>query len=248
AARLLYDFFWGEFCDWYIELVKPRLYGQDRQARQVARGVLLEVLGKSLQLLHPFMPFITEEIWQHLPGRRQSIMVTTWPQDVAARDDREAEKAMELVMVVIRAIRNLRSEMHVPPGRLAEVILVTEEEADRRILREASNYLESLAAASPVQVEASLARPPARAATAITAGVQVFLPLAGLIDLEKERARLEKELQNSRADLDRVEKKLARADFRAKAPAAIVAKEEARAAELKDKIAALNERLGFLKS
>ncbi|WP_406677890.1 valine--tRNA ligase [Moorella sp. ACPs] len=247
VARLLYDFFWGEFCDWYIELIKPRLYGKDQKARQVAQGVLVEVLGKSLQLLHPFMPFITEEIWQHLPGKRESIMISSWPRALPERDDDDAEKAMELVMAVIRAIRNLRSEMNVPPGRPAEVILVAEAEEDRQILQQASLYLEVLAAASPVQVKAALSQPPTRAATAVTGGVQVFLPLAGLIDLEKEQARLEKELKNTRAELEKVEKKLARVDFRTKAPAVIVAKEEARAAELKSKITALSQRLSFLK-
>ncbi|QGP92425.1 Valine--tRNA ligase [Neomoorella glycerini] len=246
VARLLYDFFWGEFCDWYIELIKPRLYGKEQKARQVAQEVLVEVLGQSLQLLHPYMPFITEEIWQHLPGKRESIMISSWPRALPERDDREAERAMELLMAVIRAIRNLRSEMNVPPGRPAGVILVAASGEDRQTLQEASGYLEVLAAASPVQVKAALPQPPARAATAVTGGVQVFLPLAGLIDLEKEQARLERELQNTRAELEKVEKKLARIDFRTKAPAAIVAKEEARAAELKSKVAALSQRLSFL--
>ncbi|WP_258360959.1 valine--tRNA ligase [Moorella sulfitireducens (nom. illeg.)] len=247
VARRLYDFFWGEFCDWYIELIKPRLYGKDQKARQVAQGVVVEVLGKSLQLLHPFMPFITEEIWQHLPGKRESIMISPWPRVLPGRDDREAEEAMELIMAVIRAVRNLRSEMNVPPGRTAEVILVAGADKDRQILQRASLYLEVLAAASPVQVKAALSQPPTRAATAVTGGIQVFLPLAGLIDLEKEQARLEKELKNTRDELEKVEKKLAREDFRTKAPAAIVAKEEDKAVELKNKIAALSQRLAFLK-
>ncbi|MEW8959027.1 MAG: valine--tRNA ligase [Moorella sp. (in: firmicutes)] len=247
VARLLYDFFWGEFCDWYIELIKPRLYGKDQKARHVAQVVLVEVLSKSLQLLHPFMPFITEEIWQHLPGEKESIMISNWPVALPERHDPEAEKAMELIMAVIKAVRNLRSEMNVPPGRKAEVILVAPAEEDRQILRQGSLYLEVLAAAGPVQVEGALERPPARAATAITGTVQVFLPLSGLIDLEKDQARLEKELKNTRAELEKVEKKLAREDFRTKAPAAVVAKEEARAAELKNKVAVLNQRLGFLK-
>ncbi len=247
AARLLYDFFWGEFCDWYIELLKPRLYGQDEQARQAAQAVLVEVLGQSLQLLHPFMPFITEEIWQHLPGQRGSIMVSPWPLARPERDDRPAEAAMELIMAVTRAVRNLRREMNVPPGREAEVILVTAAAEDRETLAAASGYLAVLAAASPVQVLPSLSRPPARAAAAVSGGVQILMPLAGLIDLEKEGARLEKELQRTRVELARLEQKLARAGFRAKAPAAIVAKEEAKMAELKAEGEALSQRLGFLK-
>nr|WP_277997092.1 valine--tRNA ligase [Moorella sp. Hama-1] len=247
VARLLYEFFWGELCDWYIELIKPRLYGQDRRERQVAQGVLVTVLGCSLQLLHPFMPFITEEIWQHLPGERESIMISSWPRPVPGYDDAGAREKMELIMAVIRAVRTLRSEMNVPPGRKAEVILVAADPAAREILRQGTGYLANLAAAGQVQVVAALAQPPSRAATAITAGVQVFLPLAGLIDLEKEQARLEKELQHVRADLEKVETKLARADFRIKAPAAIVAKEEAKAAELKATLAALSQRLSYLR-
>ncbi|AKX93286.1 valine--tRNA ligase [Moorella thermoacetica] len=248
VARMLYEFFWGEFCDWYIELIKPRLYGENRRERQVAQEVLVTVLGKSLQLLHPFMPFITEEIWQHLPGERGSIMLSSWPRPVPQDEDEQAETAMGLVMAVIRAVRTLRSEMNVPPGRRAEVILVSGSPEDREILQRESVYLENLAAADRVQVVAALDRPPSRAATAVTSGVQIFLPLAGLIDLEKEQARLEKELQKARAELEKVEKKLARPDFRAKAPAAIVAKEEARAAELKSTITALTKRLSYLGS
>ena len=248
VARLLYEFFWGELCDWYIELIKPRLYGQDRRDRQVAQGVLVTVLGRSLQLLHPFMPFITEEIWQHLPGERESIMITSWPRPVPEYDDARAREKMELIMAVIRAVRTLRSEMNVPPGRKAEVILVAADPAAREILRQGTDYLTNLAAAGQVQVVAALEQPPSRAATAISAGVQVYLPLAGLIDLEKEQARLEKELQHLRADLAKAEQKLARVDFRTKAPAAIVAKEEARAAELRASVAALSQRLGYLKS
>lgn len=246
VARLLYEFFWGEFCDWYIELIKPRLYGDDQGARKVAQNVLVEVLGKSLQLLHPFMPFITEEIWQHLPGNRDSIMISSWPRFLPERDDREAEATMELVMAVIRAIRNLRSEMNVPPGRQAEVILVTSDHKTRHALQDTSAYLEALAVAKPIYFKATLDQAPARAATAVTGGVQVFLPLVGLIDLEKEQARLEKELQNIRKELERVKKKLSNRDFRTKAPADIVAKEEAKAAEMRSTIATLSQRLSYL--
>jgi valyl-tRNA synthetase len=246
VARLLYEFFWGEFCDWYIELVKPRLYGKDEAARALAQNVLVEVLGKSMQLLHPFMPFISEEIWQHLPGKRDSIMISPWPQPEAAWDDKEAEESMELVMAVIRAIRNLRSEMNVPPGRLAEVMLVTSDARSRQVLQQAASYVEVLATVQPLRFTTELQQAPAQAATAVTTGVQVFMPLAGLIDLEKEQARLEKELQSTRIELQKVEKKLANRDFRAKAPAAIVAKEEAKVAEMQATIATLSQRLSYL--
>ncbi|MDK2820999.1 MAG: valyl-tRNA synthetase [Clostridia bacterium] len=247
TARLLYDFFWGEFCDWYIELIKPRLYGQNKKDKQLAQNVLVEVLGKSLQLLHPIMPFITEEIWQNLPGQRKSIMISSWPQVTPEWDDKQAEEEMKLIMSVIRSIRNLRSEMNVPLGRKAEAILVVESKETQQILQKANDYFKVLASTEPLKVKSSLEEPPSKAAAAVTSGVQIFLPLAGLIDLEKEQARLEKELKNTITNLEKVEKKLANSAFREKAPEAVVAKEEAKAEELKAKVKALNQRLSYIK-
>ncbi|MBE3580043.1 MAG: valine--tRNA ligase [Thermoanaerobacteraceae bacterium] len=247
AARLIYDFFWGEFCDWYIELAKGRLYGEDPAAKATAQKVLVEVLETSLQLLHPFMPFITEEIWHHLPGERSSIMVSSWPQAPPESRDAAAEEAMTLIIEVIRAIRNLRSEMRVAPGRKARVLLVAQSAATRQVLEEAREYLESLARAEPVEVVASLEEPPVKAAAAVTAGVEIYLPLEGLVDFQKEIARLEKELAAVQKELEQVRRKLAKPDFVAKAPEEVVAKERAKEKELVDKGEALQSRLRSLR-
>ncbi|GFN22610.1 valine--tRNA ligase [Thermanaeromonas sp. C210] len=247
AARLIYDFFWGEFCDWYIELAKGRLYGEDPAAKATAQKVLVEVLETSLQLLHPFMPFITEEIWHHLPGERSSIMVSSWPQAPPESRDAAAEEAMTLIIEVIRAIRNLRSEMRVAPGRKARVLLVAQSAATRRVLEEAREYLESLARVEPVEVVASLEEPPVKAAAAVTAGVEIYLPLEGLVDFQKEIARLEKELAAVQKELEQVRRKLAKPDFVAKAPEEVVAKERAKEKELVDKGEALQSRLRSLR-
>lgn len=248
AARNLYEFFWGEFCDWYIELTKVRLYGEDKQARATAQRVLLEVLETFLKLLHPFMPFITEEIWHYLPGERASIMISPWPKAKAQARDRKAEEDMGLITEVIRAIRNLRSEIRVAPGRKARVILVAEEEKIRQVLEEARLYFSALAQAEPVDILASLEeKRTLKSVSSVCGGVEVYLPLEGLIDYEKEIARLEKELAATRKELERVQGKLVNPDFMAKAPAEVVEKEQNRAEELRSKEEALRQRLALLK-
>ncbi|MDN5347263.1 MAG: valyl-tRNA synthetase [Clostridia bacterium] len=247
AAELLYDFFWGEFCDWYIELAKPRLYRGNPKEKFTAQQVLLTVLDKSLTLLHPFMPFITEEIWQKLPGSGESIMVSNWPAPDLEAIEPAVEAEMERVMEIVRSIRNLRSEMNVPPGRKAGVILVAGEDHIRQSLVGVASYLETLAQAAPVQVLAELEQPPAKAATAVAAGVKIYLPLEGLIDVGLEISRLVKEVQAVKSELQKVKRKLQNPDFRLKAPAEIVAKEEAKARELEAKEIALTERIEFLR-
>jgi len=158
AAQSIYEFLWGEFCDWYVELVKPRLYGSG-EARKVAQRVLVEVLGQTLLLLHPFMPFITEEIWQHLPGKRGSIMFGPWPQPEDKWRDEALERLFDTFMEVTRAIRNLRSEMNVSPGKSAPVILVAEGGAVRETLAQLAPHLERLAWASQVEIREELPAP-----------------------------------------------------------------------------------------
>lgn len=247
AARSLYEFFWGEFCDWYIELSKVRLYGEDERAKATAQRVLLEVLETSLKLLHPFMPFITEEIWHYLPGDRASIMISPWPKAKALERDYKAEEDMSLVTEVIRAIRNLRSEVRVTPGRKARVILVAREEKIRQLLEESRLYFSALAQAEPVDILDRVDKRGLKAVSSVCGGVEVYLPLEGLVDYKKEIARLEKELAATQKELERVQEKLANPDFLAKAPAEVVEKERNRAEELKTKEEALRQRLSALK-
>ena len=227
AARVLYEFIWNEFCDWYIELVKPRLYGKDtEESRYAAQKTLVEVLRGSMELLHPFMPFITEEIWQHLPHEGETIMLAKWPEQEESLISAEIDKQMELTIEVIRAIRNLRSEMNVPLGKKAEVIICANNHEYTVYLKDGANYILSLASAESLCVEETLAAKPTQAATAVVHGIEIYLPLKGLIDLDKEIARLEKELTKMEGEIKRIEGKLANEGFVAKAPAEVIEKEK----------------------
>ena len=227
AARVLYEFIWNEFCDWYIELVKPRLYGKDtEESRYAAQKTLVEVLRGSMELLHPFMPFITEEIWQHLPHEGETIMLAKWPEQEESLISAEIDKQMELTIEVIRAIRNLRSEMNVPLGKKAEVIICANNPEYTVYLKDGANYILSLASAESLSVEETLAAKPTQAATAVVHGIEIYLPLKGLIDLDKEIARLEKELTKMEGEIKRIEGKLANEGFVAKAPAEVIEKEK----------------------
>lgn len=246
AARVLYEFIWSEFCDWYIELAKPRLYGKTTpEDRETAQQVLSSVLRGSLELLHPFMPFITEEIWQNLPGRGVTIMRASWPAERKDLRDIPAEYEMGVLMDVIKAVRHIRSEMNVPPGRRAEVMLVAEDSEARQVLEKGLGYIGGLASAE-VKVYPELREAPDQAAHAVTRGVKVFVPLKGLIDIGKEVARLEKELAAVEKDLSRVRGKLDNPGFLAKAPVEVLEKERGKENELAGKQESIKERLALL--
>ncbi|AVX21486.1 valyl-tRNA synthetase [Carboxydocella sporoproducens DSM 16521] len=247
AARVLYDFIWSEFCDWYIELIKPRLYGKETPgSRATAQWTLWYVLSRTMELLHPFMPFITEEIWQALPHQGETIMLAPWPQVKPEYNDSEAEAAMELLMEAIRAVRNIRAEMNVPPSRQIAAILAANREENLAVLQAGASYLKQLAGIGELELVLTLPEKPAQAAAAVAKGVEIYLPLAGLIDIEKEKERLARELAKVEEDLARVEAKLNNESFVARAPAAVVEKEKARAAEYREKAEALRERLAAL--
>lgn len=247
AARLVYEFLWSEYCDWYIEMAKPRLYAKDEtQSRAVAQHVLWQVLEGTLRLLHPFMPFITEEIWQHLPHEGLSIMQAPWPQAPASAGDAEAEGQMGLVMEAVKAIRNMRAEMNVPPGRRSEAVLLAGSETVRELLAQNEGYFRQLAAVEPLTLPVVGAPKPENAMAAVVHGVEVYLPLKGLIDVEKETARLRKESEALEKELGRISGKLGNESFIAKAPAAVVEKERAKAQECDEKLAAIRERMAYL--
>ncbi|HWQ89689.1 MAG TPA: valine--tRNA ligase [Desulfitobacteriaceae bacterium] len=225
AGRLLYEFIWNEFCDWYIELCKPRLYDKESSAaRQTAQAVILEVLDGTLRLLHPFMPFLTEEIWQNLPLQGESIMIQNWPQ-AQNRRDLTAEKTMNLHMNIIKAIRNIRAEMNVAPGKKAEIILFAAEDEISRLLSAGAAAIKHLAGGSSVNVLGEMPSKPEKAAGAVLDGVEIYLPLKGLLDLDKEIARVEKEMAQIQKDQKLLETKLNNPGFISKAPAEVVAKE-----------------------
>lgn len=245
AARALYEFVWDEFCDWYVELAKPRLYRGTPGEAAAARAVLHEVLGGLLRLLHPFIPFVTEEIWSHLNKGGAPLIHQPWPEDTPGLKDPEAEEEMGLIIEIIRAVRHIRAEMSVPPGRRAALVLVAPEERVRRIIEKGKGYIEELAAGS-VTLAAELTAKPAQAAHAVAAGVEIFVPLGGLVDMEKERVRLAKEIDAVEKELARVEGKLGNPGFLSKAPADVVAKERDKQVELSAKREALQNRRRML--
>lgn len=248
AGRMIYDFIWGEVCDWYIELAKPRLYNKENaEERATAQHVLATVLTSAMQLLHPYMPFITEEIYQCLPHEAESIMISKWPEADEALMDDEAERLMGAIMESIKAIRNMRAEVNVPPGKKVPTTMLAAADLKDGIEANA-DYIHLMGAISELTVLADNAAKPENAMAAVVAGIEVYLPLAGLIDVEKENARLNKELAAIDKELSRVEGKLGNAGFLAKAPEAVIEKEKAKAEELNGKKAAINERLEYLKT
>ena len=244
AAQKVYDFIWDSYCDWYIELTKTRLQGEDEDSKLRAQQVLCYVLTETLKLLHPFMPFITEEIWQALPHSGDYLMLQQWPQHRAELDFPEEEKAMELIMDAIRGVRARRAEMNVPPSKKAQLTVST---LERAVFEQGIPFLKRLAYASDVTVEgvADAGSDDAMTAqgmvTVTTHAARLFMPLAELVDLEKEKARMEKELKKNRAELDKLEAKLGNPGFVNKAPAHVVEAEQDRAEKLRALLAKLEE-------
>ena len=246
AARAIYEFIWGEFCDWYIELVKPRLYAEEGDSRRTAQYVLGYVLERTLRLLHPFMPFITEEIWQHIPHEGKSIMTAPWPTGEETWLDKENEASMAAIMEVIKAIRNMRAEVNAAPGKKSEAILHFSNAAQQAVFTANDGYLHALAEADPVTILSLTAERPENAMTAAAGGVEIYLPLKGLIDMEKETARLSKELDGLTKEIARTEGKLANEKFVTKAPVAVVAKEREKLQDYEEKKRVVEERLRYL--
>ncbi|AFQ46033.1 valine--tRNA ligase [Desulfosporosinus meridiei] len=247
AGRLLYEFIWNEFCDWYIELTKPRLYNkEDVLARHTAQSVLLEVLEGTLRLLHPFMPFLTEEIWQNFPVAGKSIMTQSWP-GIPAYQDTVAEGNMTLLMEAIKAIRNIRAEMKVAPGQKVEIIMLAADKNQRAVLENGKADILKLAGGASVELFESLPEKPSQSASAVLGGVEIYLPLKGMMDLGKEIARLEKEISLAIQEQQVLETKLNNPGFTNKAPAPVVAKERERLEALLVRKITLEERIKELK-
>ncbi|MDW8008879.1 MAG: valine--tRNA ligase [Chloroflexota bacterium] len=245
AGKRLHEFFWGELCDWYLEMAKVRL----RQGDRDALSVLAYALDTSLRLLHPFMPFVTEAIWQRLRpylawAETEALIVAPWPRARRSWLDAEAERQMGLVMGVVRAIRNLRAEWRVEPGRWVEAYVASPEAS---MLAGLAPTLEALARARPLHIAADASILPARgAATAVLPGAQVALPLAGLVEVERERERLRRQLQEAEREVEALARRLAQEEFRARAPAQVVAKEEERLAAARERLEGLRRRLQAL--
>ncbi|EFH15240.1 valine--tRNA ligase [Clostridioides difficile NAP07] len=247
ALQKIYDFTWSEYCDWYIEMVKPRLYGEDTNAKSAALYTLTYVLEKILKLLHPYMPFITEEIYTHLPTVEGCIIVSEWPKYNEEDNMAEEEDMMNLLMEGIRSIRNVRAEMNVPPSKKAKLIIIPSEEKIEAI-ELGKDYFITLASASNVEIAKDKSNVPEDAVGVVIDGVEIFIPLNELVDFEKEIERLSKEKKKLEGEIKRVNGKLANQGFLAKAPESLIEEEKAKKEKFEEMIKSVEERLTNLES
>ncbi|MGB7605250.1 MAG: valine--tRNA ligase [Lutisporaceae bacterium] len=247
GAQKLYDFIWSEFCDWYIELVKPRLYGEEQASKLAAQITLIDVLAGTMKLLHPIMPFITEEIYQHLPGTDKSVVISKWPEYDEKRNMPEQERKMEIVMDAIKSIRNIRAEMNVVPSRKAKVLIIATDDKVKQAIEEGSLYFERLASASEIRLLSDKTQIPEGAIPVVIPGAEIFIPLEELVDMEKEKERLNKEAENLEKELQRVRGKLNNQGFVAKAPQSVIEEERAKEAKYQEMYDKVLERIKTMK-
>lgn len=246
ALQKIYEFIWEEFCDWYIELVKPRLFDREDPTRLEAQWVLNHVLGVAMKLLHPYMPFVTEEIYRNLINDDDSIMISAWPVYDESMEFAGDERDMGLIMDAIKAVRNIKAEMNVPPSKKNKLIFVAGD-SERRILEDGKRFIERLAGASEIVIQADKSGVPDDAVTAVLAGAEIFIPLEDLVDIAKELERLEKEKANLEKELERVNSKLSNEGFISKAPAKVVEEEQAKKARYSEMYEKVLARIAILK-
>ncbi len=247
ATRALHDFLWRDYCDWYIELAKPRLLAGSPAEGDQVRGVLVSVLEQALRLMHPIMPFVTEELWQQLPvdDKAESLMIASWPVAEERDLDDDAEREMAFLQEVISAARTIRSELNVPRGRKVALVISTAGPETAAILDRRRAYLQVLVGAESVEVGAGLPQPPS-SGSAVVGEVELFIPLEGLIDVDAETRRLRKEIDKLQGLVHGLERKLGNEAFLAKAPAAVVEKERLRQEECRASLARLSSSLEML--
>ena len=247
AVQKVYDFIWDEFCDWYIEMVKPRLYNSDdEESQNAALWTLKDVLIHALKLLHPYMPFITEEIFCSLQSEEESIMISSWPEYQEERQFETEEKAIETIKEAVRGIRNVRTSMNVAPSKKAAVYVVTEKEDVRKAFEEGKLFFASLAYASEVTVQRDRTGIADDAVSVVIPGAVLYMPFAELVDLKQEKERLEKEEKRLQGELARVNGMLKNEKFLAKAPEAKIAEEKAKLEKYTQMMQKVQERLSQL--
>lgn len=248
AAQRIYEFIWDDYCDWYIEMVKSRLYGADIESKEVAQQVLLYVLKDINRLLHPFMPFITEEIWQHLPNNENPLIVSKWPEFREDLSFIKSEEAIEFIKTAIKGIRNARAEMNVAPSRKANIIFVTKDEEIKEIISQGERYFVNLASAEDIKILSNKDEIGEDNVSIVLDRAEAFLPLKDLIDFDKEMERLEKEKEKLEGELKRVRGKLSNEGFVSKAPEKIVNAEKEKLVKYKDMMDKVLERINSLKN
>ncbi|MGA4517689.1 valine--tRNA ligase [Solibacillus silvestris] len=247
VGRELYNFIWDDFCSWYIEMAKLPLYGEDEAAKLTTRSVLAYVLDNTMRLLHPFMPFVTEEIWQHLPHEGESITVAAWPTVNPAFNFTAEAGDMQLLMDIIRSVRNIRAEVNTPMSKKVPMTISAKDEQTSAVLEVNKGYIEKFCNPDGLTIGANL-EAPAQAMSAVVSGAEIFMPLAGLINIEEETARLEKELDKWAKEVKLVSGKLSNERFVSKAPEALVATEREKLADYEAKYATVEKRIAELKN
>lgn len=247
AAQKVYDFIWDEYCDWYIEMVKPRLYNKEDSTRAAALWTLKQVLINALKLMHPFMPFITEELFTAIQDKEESIMISQWPTYREEWNYKENEAEIDAIKEAVRNIRNIRAEMNVAPSKKVHVYVVSESEEVRHIFEHSKVFFKTLGHASEVTVQTDKAGIGEDAVSVVIKDATIYMPLAELVDFAKEIERLEKEKAKLEKEVDRVVKKLANQGFVAKAPAHVIEEEKAKEEKYKAMLAQVEERLAQLK-
>ena len=246
AGQKIYDFIWNEYCDWYIEMVKPRLYGDKLESKKAAQVVLLSVLKNVLKLLHPFMPYITEEIWSHLPENSEALIISPWPVYNEKFNFEESERRIDYIMNAIKGIRNARQEMNVAPSRKANMIFVTEDEVVKETLSYGERYFINLASSQNIEIRNTKEGIGEDNVAVVIDRCEIFIPLSDLIDFDKEIERLEKEREKLEGELKRVRGKLSNENFVSRAPANVVDSEREKQKKYEEMMGKVLERLNNL--
>ena len=247
AVQNVYDFIWDEYCDWYIEMVKPRLYNKEDKSRSAALWTLRHVLVTALKLLHPFMPFVTEEIFTAIQDEEETIMLSAWPEYSEEFDFAEDEKSVELIKEAVKSVRNIRAEMNVPPSNKAKVFVVSEKPYVRDIFENSKVFLYNLAYASEVSVQSDKSGIGSDAVSVVVHDAVIYMPFAELVDIEKETERLNKERNRLIKEVERVEKKLANEGFVSKAPQKVIDEEKAKREKYTAMLSGVEKQLEALK-
>lgn len=245
AARAVYEFTWDEFCDWYIEFAKINLYGDSADKKRQTQSVLITVLSRVLMLLHPYIPFITEEIWQALPNTTGRLIDAAWPEAADLPQDQAAVEQMRVAMDVIRAVRNVRSELQIPPKTSVPIVIACDSERVRGVVDQVTEMISRFCNAERVEVGAGIDAPK-QAAVQVVTGAKIYIPLAGLIDMDAELERLKKEAGRLKGEVERLEKKLANDNFVQRAPQEVVAQEREKLADYRAKLLTVEERMASL--
>lgn len=243
AAQKIQDFLWDEFCDWYIEMVKPRLYNKEDKTRNAALWTLKTVLINALKLLHPFMPFITEEIFMHLQDTEETIMLSSWPVYNESMNFEKEEKEIELIKEAVKNIRNIRSEMNVPPSKKATVIVVSTDENIKNTFKQNEVFFSTLAYASEIITQENKDNIGNDTVSIVVSNATIYIPFNELVDIEKEKLRLTKEYEKYKKEVERVEKKLSNQGFISKAPVSVIEEEKAKQNKYKNMLEQIKQRL-----